>query len=386
MERLDPGTGPPPAGIPPSRGSGMAPDAAACSRLGRCLITGATGEIGSYCVRLLNRSGVRPMVLLRRPLAEKAWLGAAVEIVNADLAALAGEAPAGAGQAGGAPAALIEALERTDTLIHLAARVNLSGRGAEEMQRINYAATVALFDLARRSRVRRFVQVSTTGAVGCAGSPTPLTESARYNLERFRNPYFDTKRRAEEVLLTRWRENRDSTELVIVNPPITTGPQGSFRRLARARHRPLPRPGSPWLRCVRFWFAGGVNLVDVRDAAAGILLAALHGRPGQRYILGGENITIRELMRALQRTFGTGAPDIRLPLWLLRVIAAGSAGWARLFRRRPRLSPTFARVLGPYWYYDSSFARRELGYAPRPLEETLRDLHAWWLEQAGPRS
>jgi dihydroflavonol-4-reductase len=258
MERLDPGTGPPPAGIPPSRGSGMAPDAAACSRLGRCLITGATGEIGSYCVRLLNRSGVRPMVLLRRPLAEKAWLGAAVEIVNADLAALAGEAPAGAGQAGGAPAA-----------------------------RINYAATVALFDLARRSRVRRFVQVSTTGAVGCAGSPTPLTESARYNLERFRNPYFDTKRRAEEVLLTRWRENRDSTELVIVNPPITTGPQGSFRRLARARHRPLPRPGSPWLRCVRFWFAGGVNLVDVRDAAAGILLAALHGRPGQRYILGG---------------------------------------------------------------------------------------------------
>ncbi|MFH1143015.1 MAG: NAD-dependent epimerase/dehydratase family protein [Candidatus Eisenbacteria bacterium] len=375
------------------------------TRLGRCLITGATGEIGSRCVRRLNEAGIRPLVLLRSPLPQTAWRGAQVDILEGDLeeivanppsASPAGSRPGGTDPARGWPevgpdpggslpetdSGLCRALQGVDTVLHLAARVNLSGRGAAEMERINDRAAVALFDLARACRVRRYVHVSTTAAVGCAATQVALDETATFNLERFDNPYFRTKRCAQEAILDHWRRGDGPTELVIVNPSITIGPQVSFRRLSLPRRPPFPKPGAAWLKCLRFWWAGGVNLVDARDVAEGILLAALRGRAGSRYILAGENVTFRDLMLRLQRIFGTGHPTIRVPLPILRASAVGLQGWARLRRKRSRWNPTLARLLGPYWFYDSALARRELGYAPRPLDETLRDIRAWWLEQA----
>lgn len=340
--------------------------------LAPCLMTGATGQIGSAILQRLNAEDVVPTVLLRRPMPAGAWQGARVEEVAGDLEALA---------AGDVPVALREALGRTRTLVHLAARVNLAGRGADQMDRLNENATLALFDLARACGVRRFVHVSTTGAVGCTIEPQPLAEDAPYNLAGFHNPYFDTKRRAEEALLRRWVEEPARPELVIANPSIVIGRQASLRRLARGRRRRPPAPGSWPLRLVGFWFSGGLNLVDLRDAADGILRVARFGRPGQRYILAGENLTIRELMEALHRALGTGRPRVRLPLALLRGSAAAAESWARLTGGRARWNRTIAQLGGPYWFYDSGRAQRELGWRHRPIDETLDDLRAWILEQ-----
>ncbi|MBP6875375.1 MAG: NAD-dependent epimerase/dehydratase family protein [Candidatus Eisenbacteria bacterium] len=366
--------------------------------LGRCLLTGATGEIGSYCVRKLNRMGVRPTVVLRRPLAEEAWQGAQVDIVEADLAMIAAsprglrECPASAELPPSAAEsdqrartqreALASALARADTVFHLAARVNLAGRGREHMEQLNLRGTIALFDLACQTKVKRFLHVSTTGAVGCAATPEALNEEAHYNLEKFRNPYFVTKRLAEETILAHWRESDRATDLVVVNPPIVMGPQGSFRRTSRPRRRPLPRPGSFWLRCLRFWWPGGLNIVDVRDVSEGILLAAARGAAGRRYILGGDNVSVRELMERAHEIFGTGRPSIRMPIPLLKAAARGTRVWEALGGGRSRFTPSFARLLGYYWYYDSTRARTELGYASRPLEETLRDVREWWEREA----
>jgi dihydroflavonol-4-reductase len=291
--------------------------------------------------------------------------------VAADLEALVG---------GAVPAALEEALEGTRTLLHLAARVNLAGRGGDEMERLNRRATVELFRRARARGVRRFVHVSTTGAVGCSRAPQPLDEDAAYNLETFHNPYFDTKRRAEEELLRAWAEAPDGTELVIASPSIVVAPPASLRRLARAHRRPPPAPGSWPLRLICFWFAGGLNAVDLRDTADGILRVACRGRPGRRYILAGENLTVRELMRRTHRILGTGAPVVRLPLWLLRGSAAAAEALASITGGRARWNRSIAGLAGVYWFYDSGRARRELGWTPRPFDETLEDLRRWMLE------
>jgi len=340
--------------------------------LAPCLMTGATGQIGSVILRRLNAAGIVPTVLLRRSMPPGAWQDTRVEEVGGDLERLA---------SGAVPAALREALARTRTLIHLAARVNLAGRGADQMDRLNDRGTLALFGLARAAGVRRFVHVSTTGTVGCAHEPRPLDEDAVYNLGGFGNPYFDTKRRAEEELLRLWAEDPARPELVIANPSIVLGRQTSLRRLARGRRHRLPAPGSWPLRLVCFWFAGGLNLVDLRDAADGILRVARHGRPGRRYILAGENLTIRALMEALHRALGTGRPRVRLPLALLRGSAAAAEGVARVTGRRARWNRTIAQLGGPYWFYDSTRAQRELGWRHRPIGETLDDLRAWILEQ-----
>ncbi len=305
-----------------------------------CLITGATGQIGSECVRRLNAAGVVPLVLMRRPLPLGAWGTARVAEVPGDLADLAAGSPL---------ADLSAALERVRVVYHLAARVNLAGRGAEEMKRVNARAPARLFALARAAGVRRFVHVSTTGTVGCSREPRTLDEEAPYNLARFRNPYFDTKRAGEEALLAAWRDDAEPTELIVVNPSITIGPPGSFRRLARPRRsRPLPPAGDWRYRLICFWFAGGLNLVDVRDAADGILRAAERGTPGQRYILAGENLPVRALMEIIAEVFGTAGPRVRVPLGALR-------------------------------------AARELGFRHRPLADTLAALRAALLAESADR-
>jgi dihydroflavonol-4-reductase len=332
------------------------------------LLTGATGQIGSECVRRLNACGVVPLALMRRPLPPGAWGEARVEEVPGDLADLAAGAPL---------PALREALGRVRVVYHLAARVNLAGRGPEEMERINALAPPRLFALAREAGVRRFVHVSTTGAVGCSRQPLALDEDAPYNLAPFHNPYFDTKRAAEESLLAAWRAAPEPTELIVLNPSITLGPPGSFRRLARPRRsRPLPPPGDWRYKLVCFWFAGGVNLVDVRDAADGILRAAERGTPGQRYILGGENLSVHALMEIFAEVFGAAGPRVRLPLGTLRAAGALAEGWSRLTGHRARLNRVLTALAGRYWFYDSSRAMGELGFRPRSLRTTLRDLAA----------
>ncbi|MCK4306339.1 MAG: NAD-dependent epimerase/dehydratase family protein [Candidatus Eisenbacteria sp.] len=357
-------------------------DANELTRAAPCLITGATGQIGSECVRQLNAAGITPTVLMRRPLPAGGWRGACVEEVTGDLDSVVD---------GECPPALRRALARTRVLFHLAARVNLAGRGADNMARINSRAALGLFRAAQRAGVERFVQVSSTAAVGCSSIPTAINEDADFNLAQFRNPYFDTKREAEGMLLRAWRDglaqdrNRrnsaPATELVIVNPSVTIGRNRSFRRLARTRkRRPPPAPGSFLYKLICFWFEGGVNLMDVRDAARGILLAAIHGTPGKRYILAGDNLTTHDLMLHLGRIFGTSGPRIRIPLAFLSASAVLAERWASLTGRRTRLNRTTARLAGPYWFYDASRAREELGFRARPIEETLTDLRDWTLE------
>jgi dihydroflavonol-4-reductase len=144
------------------------------------------------------------------------------------------------------------------------------------------------------------------------------------------------------------------------------------------------------MMCRRFWqgrvplvFGGGNNFVDVRDVAAGMLRAAELGRPGERYILGGTNLSYTAFNSELARVAGRPIPRFRLPTAFARFGAALADRFKKKRSKRPLLSSAQARLLGLFFYYDCTKARQELGYTTRRLRETLADARRFWM--AGQR-
>jgi dihydroflavonol-4-reductase len=197
----------------------------------------------------------------------------------------------------------------------------------------------------------------------------PLAESFAWNLGRLRVPYLTTKHTGERIALA---ANGAGLEVVVANPACVIGPDD----FAGSEFGTL---------CKRFWrgripvyFGGGLNFVDVRDVADGLRRVAEHGRPGERYILGGENRTLTDFFAELARFAGRAIPRVGLPAalgpataWLHDRLRPPGTG-------RPYISADQARLAGWYFFADSTKARRELGYRPRPLAATLADTYSFW--------
>jgi dihydroflavonol-4-reductase len=264
--------------------------------------------------------------------------------------------------------ALVDGCRDADVVIHLAGAVDF-GDSWDVCREVNIDGTRNLIAAARRAGVRRIVHTSSIVAVGARRDRTPLDESAAWNLGVLRVPYITTKREAEQLALS---ANTTGLEVVAVNPGCVIGPDdftgSEFGTLCRRF----------WRGRVPFYFAGGSSFVDVRDVAAGILLAGQHGEPGTRYILAGHNRTHGQFFAELAGASERFLPRLPLP------VAAGRAGaWltARLQKRpdrRPYLSPAQSRLLGLYFFYDCRRAR-QIGYSVRPLAETLADAHTFWV-------
>jgi dihydroflavonol-4-reductase len=213
------------------------------------------------------------------------------------------------------------------------------------------------------------VHTSSVVTVGANPSPSALDERAPWNLERLGVPYVTTKRQAEAIALG--AAGKD-LEVVVVNPGCTVGPDD----FARSEYGTLCRRF--WLGRIPFYFGGGNCFVDVRDVAVGHLLAAQRGKSGQRYILGGENMSYQQFFRMLSAIAGRRIFRLRLPL-----LFGPLAGWLndRLTRgggKRPYLTPFQARLLGLYFYFSSARANHELGYRSRPMSLTLADTYKFW--------
>ncbi len=129
------------------------------------------------------------------------------------------------------------------------------------------------------------------------------------------------------------------------------------------------------------YVAGGYDFVDVRDVAAGLISASQQGRPGQGYLLGGEWISVRDLLLILQELTGVPAPAFLMPRWLAMAAAAFSPAYYAIARTKPRFTSYSIYVLGANAAMNITKARRELAYAPRPIRESLRDSVAWFKEQ-----
>lgn len=332
---------------------GVSPVAKRLLLQGRALVTGATGFVGSHVAQTLLLRGLRVRALVRPGSPDAALKAAGVEVATGDLLD---------------PDSVRAALEDCDYLFHVAALYAFSHPDPALVVRTNVDGTRSILEAARH--VRRIVYTSTVGALGCPGDGTPAAEDLPVSERDLVGVYKRSKFRAQAIAE---EMARDGVPIVIVNPTAPVGP-GDVK----------PTPTGRMIRDyldgkMKAYVNTGLNLVAVEDVAEGHCLAAERGRIGERYILGCENLHLREIFEMLARITGIPAPTLRLPHVVPLVAAGISTAVARCLGRRPALSLEQVRLSTKFMYFDGSKAVRELGMpqsSPRAaLERAVRWFH-----------
>jgi dihydroflavonol-4-reductase len=319
----------------------------------RVCVTGGTGFLGWHIVQdlLAHDCRVRVLGLLPRSPVLRALLNL-TDFVAGDVRD---------------PAAVRRALDGCDLVFHAAGTTSTWGQELKELREVHVGGTRRVLEALPAGA--RLVHTSSVVAVGATLQPMVLTEDSAFDLNWLSVDYVHAKRAAEVVALSAAAQGLDVT---IVNPAYLVGPE-DYNRSVMGRF------------CQRAWRhripvvpRGGFNCVDVRDVARGHLLAAERATSGRRYILGGENLSLLDLTRQLtKQRRRSGRWLFRIPSWLHLAL-----GWcAELIgshkRHGPHSTVQESRIANLFWFYSDERARKELGYRPRPLQETLRDTHDW---------
>jgi dihydroflavonol-4-reductase len=317
----------------------------------KALVTGATGFVGAHVVRVLAERGDDVRVSYRNPDRLQALRGISYARAKTDVLDYH---------------AMRRALRGCDILFHVAGYVASSP--VEQVWQLNAQGPVIAVEAAAAENVRRVVLTSTISAIGLAEGDEPADERTSYPKDWLGLVYPDSKHAGENAALE--AAARHDIELVVANPAYVLGV-------------PVDRsqPGETSTRTVGNYLRGRLpavidapmNFVDVEDVAAGHLLAAERGKAGERYILGGENLTWPQLIDRVAELSGVRYPVMALP-----------AGVGRVGRVREALglpgpiSAEATNLMGKDWRFSSTKARRELGYNPRPLDQTVLATIEWY--------
>jgi dihydroflavonol-4-reductase len=324
------------------------------------LVTGATSFLGYHVAKRLNERGIRPRVLER--------VDSKAEVLDRlDVERCAGHLDD--------EAAIRTACTGVDTLLHLAFKVSVGGSPAavEEMKRINVEGTRALLRTASAAGVRRAVVTGSALAIGVNRQPMPLAESANWSEHAFDLPYAIMRR---EVELEAIAQANAQFAVLTVCPSFTFGPDDPSGAPANKLLTALMNGKLPAKLAV------GFGCLDVRDFANGMVLAGERGRSGERYLLSGENITTDRLVEQVASITGVAGPRFTAPAFLVRTLVGGLGLFSKVSGKPPAITSDVLQIIGRYAWYDTSKARRDLGWTPRPLNETLADTIGWLRGQA----
>jgi dihydroflavonol-4-reductase len=320
----------------------------------KALVTGATGFVGAAVARALLREQWQVRVLTRRGSDRRNLKGLDVEESEGDLTD---------------PTSLQRAAQDCDGLFHVAADYRLGARDPAQLYRTNVEGTRNVLSAAHRSGVRRTVYTSSVATIGIPADGTPGDERSANSLENMIGHYKRSKYLAEEVV----REAaQGGLSVVIVSPSTPVGPgdvkptpTGSLVLDAAAGRMPA-------------YVDTGLNIVHVDDVAAGHLLAYERGKAGERYILGGQDMSLREILDMIARLEGRRAPRVRLPYGLVLPIAYAAEAFARVSGRSGRITLEGVRMSRKKMFFSSAKAQRELGYRWRPPERAFEDAIRWF--------
>jgi len=335
----------------------------------RALVLGATGMIGAHAVRSCLARGIAVQALVR-PASERRLLE---QLAQESQASGAPGIEYAVGDLGD-PASLTRALEGCDLAIHAAAPyprrhfgkkafLEAAARGMRNFLDAALAASGAT-----SPTLRRIVYVSSSTTIGL--SPTPGRPANEDDLSRVPDdsPYFAVKFLLEDMASD---AARAGLPVVIVNPTLCVDEYDDHRTTAMLLI-PLARNKLP------AFLKGVVNAVATRDVGEGILLAALRGRPGRRYILGGENLSTRELLERCAKVAGVKPPRMTMPIGLAQPISMATELLARLTGTFPLFPMSGVRMSRWSQPYSIERAREELGYAPTPLDPAIERAYAWY--------
>ncbi len=325
-------------------------------------VTGATGFLGSHVARALAEQGAELRLLVRPTSDLRNLEGLNADRVTGDLRD---------------PASMEKVLSGCDALFHVAAdyRLWVRGQDSNEMYRSNVEGTRSLLDAARKQGVRRIVYTSSVATMGfTSGSKTkngPVAdEESPVALADMIGHYKRSKFMAEQVAV---KAARSGSDVVVVNPTTPIGerdikPTPTGRIVVDFLKRKFPA-----------YVETGLNLVDATECARGHIQALEKGRSGERYILGGENLTLKQILDRLAAITGLPSPNVKLPYFF--ALATGVVDemvTGRLLGREPRATIDAVRMGRKMMFVSSAKAERELGWRTIPVEGALRRSVDWF--------
>jgi dihydroflavonol-4-reductase len=321
----------------------------------KCFVTGATGFLGSHVARQLLARGAELRLLVRPTSRLDNIADLSAERTIGDLRD---------------PESLKNGMSGCEFVFHVAADYRLWSRNRQELYDSNVEGTRNILQAARDSRVRRVIYTSSVATMGF-GKNGPLTdETSPVTLANMIGDYKRSKFMAEQLVIEAARGGQD---VVMVNPTTPVGERDI---------KPTPS-GQIILDFLRRRFPAyvdtGLNLVDVVDCAEGHLLAMEKAQPGERYILGGENLTLKQILDKLAAMTGLPSPKVKLPYAV--AVAAGAWGSAfvgGILKREPRATLEAVRMARKKMFVTSAKAERELGWNPRPVGEALKRAVEWF--------
>ena len=318
------------------------------------LVTGATGFVGSAVARALMVRGRRVRVLARPNSDRRNLAGLAVEIAEGAMED---------------PRSLARAVAGCRYVYHVAADYRIWVPDPAPMFRANVDGTRDLLTAALDAGVERVVYTSSVATLGLVPGGS-ADEETQNSIDDMIGPYKRSKFMAEEVARGLARER--GLPVVIVNPSTPVGPGDikptpTGRLIVEAARGQMPA-----------FVDTGLNIVHVDDVAEGHLAAAEKGRIGERYILGGENMALAEILAEVAQAVGRRPPWLRVPHGVLFPVAIGAELAARVSGRDPFVTLDGVRMSRKKMYFTSEKASRELAYAPRPAREAIADAVTWF--------
>lgn len=319
----------------------------------KSLVTGANGFVGSHLARRLISAGDSVRVLTRPQCQTAALCGLEVECVEGDLRD---------------PASLTRAVDGVDRVFHVAADYRLWSRNPQEIYESNVTGTRNLLAAAQRAGVGRFIYTGTVATVA-VDRPKRPDEHTEAKLDEMIGHYKRSKWLAEQEVL---KAARNGAPVVIAMPTTPVGP-GDWK--------PTPT-GKLIVDFLKGQMPGyvdtGLNFVAVEDVAEGHVLVAEKGQIGERYLLGAENLTLKQLLDCLASITGKKPPRLKIPHAVALGFAYAENTYSRILRRTPQIPVEGVKIARHFMFVECSRAARELGFAPGSVRGALERAVAWY--------
>lgn len=321
----------------------------------KILVTGGTGFTGVNLVSALLQRGDSVRILMRGTSNSEALAGLDCDKFIGDIRD---------------PKAVSAALQGCDRVFHLAALVGYWRATRKEVYSVNAEGTRVVMQACLEAGIEKVVHTSSVSAIGMPGSGEIATEETPFDERSRKIGYSDSKRMAEEHVQ---KAVKQGLHAVIVNPAQIVGPGDHAMYIGHVL-RDLKRGYIPAVP------SGGMCMVDVNAVVAGLLAAADHGRVGQRYILGGENLSHLKICETAAEVVGRPAPNRVIPTWILPPAAHVVDAINAVTRRSTTICGDHVRLGSDFLFYDSGKAISELNYPMLPFRSALLRAYEWFLE------